>query len=426
MTIHVVQPGETVTSIAAGYGVDPVRLAADNSVDRNQLAMGQTLVVRFPRRVHAVQPGETLYSIAQSYGVSLRQLWRNNWSLGGSAALQPGQELVISYLDAKIGAALLNGYAYPFIDGTLLSEQLPYLTDLAPFTYGITADGGLLPLADEALISAARQHGTAPVMHLSTQTESGQFSTERAEAVLSDEIMQAELIRQVIETIQAKGFAGLDVDFEYLPGSLSGAYAAFLTRLRQILRPSGRFLWVALAPKTSAGQRGLLYEGHDYAALGRAVDAALLMTYEWGYTYGPPMAVAPLPNVRAVLDYAVTELLPAKILLGVPNYGYDWPLPFVQGQTWAQSISNQRAIELAIQYNIAIQYDGTAQAPYFHYTDGSGTVHEVWFEDARSLETKFRLIAKYGFLGAGIWNIMRPFSQLWLVADSLYDIETAF
>lgn len=426
MTIHVVQPGETVASIAAGYGVDPVRLAADNSVDREQLAVGQTLVVRFPRRIHAVQPGETLYSIAQSYGVSLRQLWRNNWSLGGSAALQPGQELVISYLDAKIGAALLNGYAYPFIDPALLAEQLPYLTDLAPFTYGITANGGLQPLADEALISAARQHGTAPVMHLSTLTESGQFSTERAEAILSDETMQAELIRQVIETIQVKSFAGLDVDFEYLPGSLSGAYAAFLARLRRILRPLGRFLWAALAPKTSAGQRGSLYEGHDYAALGRTVDAALLMTYEWGYTYGPPMAVAPLPNVRAVLDYAVTELPPAKILLGIPNYGYDWPLPFVQGQTRAQSISNQRAIELAIQYNIAIQYDETAQAPYFHYTDGSGTVHEVWFEDARSLEAKLRLISDYGFLGAGIWNIMRPFSQLWLVADSLYDIETAF
>ena len=149
-------------------------------------------------------------------------------------------------------------------------------------------------------------------------------------------------------------------------------------------------------------------------------------SYEWGYTYGPPIAVAPLPNVRAVLDYAVTELPPAKILLGVPNYGYDWPLPFVQGQTRAQSISNQHAIELAIQYSIAIQYDGTAQAPYFHYTDASGTVHEVWFEDARSLEAKLRLIAEYGFLGAGIWNIMRPFSQLWLVADSLYDIEHPF
>ena len=323
MTIHVVQPGETVASIAAGYGADPVRLAADNSVGQGQLAVGQTLVVRFPRRVHAVQPGETLYSISQSYGVSLRQLWRNNWSLGGSAALQPGQELVISYLGQKLGTALLNGYAYPFIDPVLLAEQLPYLTDLSPFTYGITAEGGLLPLSDEALISAARQRGTAPVMHLSTLTESGQFSTERAETILSDETMQAELIRQVTGTIQSKGFAGLDVDFEYLPGELSDAYAAFLARLRQILWPLGRFVWVALAPKTSANQRGLLYEGHDYAALGRTVDAALLMTYEWGYTYGPPMAVAPLPNVRAVLDYAVTELPPAKILLGVPNYGYD-------------------------------------------------------------------------------------------------------
>ena len=34
------------------------------------------------------------------------------------------------------------------------------------------------------------------------------------------------------------------------------------------------------------------------------------MTFEWGYTYGPPMAVAPLPQVRAVLDYAVSVIEP--------------------------------------------------------------------------------------------------------------------
>lgn len=135
--------------------------------------------------------------------------------------------------------------------------------------------------------------GTAPVLHLSTLTENGQFSTERAETVLTDGAMQAALLTQIADMVRVKGFAGVDVDFEYLPGYLSGAYAAFLERLRRILRPIGRFLWVALAPKTSADQRGLLYEGHDYAALDAAVDAALLMTYEWGYTAGPPMAVAP-------------------------------------------------------------------------------------------------------------------------------------
>lgn len=145
--------------------------------------------------------------------------------------------------------------------------------------------------------------------------------------------------------------------------------------------------------------------------------------YEWGYTYGPPLAVAPLPNVRAVLDYAVTAIPSGKIFLGVPNYGYDWPLPFVQGTTRALSISNRRAIELAVQYGVDIEYDETAQAPFFHYTDAGGVVHEVWFEDARSIDAKFRLIAEYGFRGAGVWNLMRPFSQTWLVLDSLYDIE---
>ena len=149
----------------------------------------------------------------------------------------------------------------------------------------------------------------------------------------------------------------------------------------------------------------------------------ILHSYEWGYTYGPPMAVAPIPNVRAVLDYAVTEIPPEKIFLGVPNYGYDWPLPFVQGVTRAQSISNQRAIELAVEHRIAIQYDETAQSPFFHYTDENGTVHEVWFEDARSMAAKLELIAEYGLRGAGFWNLMRPFSQTWLTLDSLYDIE---
>ena len=424
MTIHVVRPGETVDSIAAGYGVSPQRLAADNDLPAGlALAVGQTLVVRFPREIHAVTAGETLTSIAASYGTTVRQLWRNNWELGGGEALQVGQLLVISYFGEKLGEGVFNGYAYPFIEPGLLAEQLPYLSTVAPFTYGITAEGGLLPLEDEAMLEAARARGTRPVMHLSTLTEAGQFDTGRAAFILTDYEAQGRLAAEVLQTVLRKGYAGLDVDFEYLPGQLAEAYAAFLGRLRQLLAPQSRFLWAALAPKTNTRQRGLLYEGHDYAAVAAAVDGVLLMTYEWGYTYGPPMAVAPLPNVRAVLDYAVTEMPEEKIYLGVPNYGYDWPLPFVQGTTKAQSISNQRAIELAVEYGVEIQYDETVQSPFFHYTDAGGTVHEVWFEDARSMEAKLRLIAEYGFRGAGFWNLMRPFSQTWLVLDSLYDIE---
>ncbi len=423
MTIHVVRTGETVEGIAAEYGVSPRRLAADNSVPGNgALAVGQTLVVRFPRRVHAVRAGETLTSIAAAYGTAVRQLWRNNWELGGQEDLAVGQDLVISYFDEKIGEGVFNGYAYPYISPELLASELPYLSTLAPFTYGITASGGLLPLDDEAMLASARVRGTRPVMHLSTLTESGQFDTGRATMVLTDFEVQERLAAEVLQTVLRLGYWGVDVDFEYLPGQLAEAYAGFLSRLRTLLAAQGRFLWAALAPKTSASQRGLLYEGHSYPDVAAAVDGVLLMTYEWGYTAGPPMAVAPLPNVRAVLDYAVTEIPAGKIFLGVPNYGYDWTLPFIQGSSRAQSISNQRAIELALEHDIAIQYDESAQSPFFHYTDAAGAIHEVWFEDARSLEAKLRLVAEYGFQGAGFWNIMRPFSQTWLVLDSLYNI----
>ena len=424
MTIHVVQAGETVQSIAAAYGADVSRLAADNAVPPDgALAVGQTLVVRFPRTLHTVQPGETLASIARAYGTTVRRLWQNNWSLGGGSALLPGQTLVVSYQDSPLGSAVVNGYAYPYIGSALLDAELPYLSCLAPFTYGIGAEGTLLPLDDDALLAAARQRGVRPVMHLSTLTESGQFDTNRAVLVLTDSAVQDRLVSEVRQTFLRRGYAGLDVDFEFLPGTLAAAYAAFLDRLRRLLRAQGRFLWAALAPKTGPQQAGLLYEGHNYAAVGAAADAVLVMTYEWGYTAGPPMAVSPLPSVRAVLDYAVTEIPAGKILLGLSNYGYDWPLPFVRGTTRALSISNQRAIELAIQYGVAIQYDETAQAPYFHYTDGDGTVHEVWFEDARSLSARLALIAAYGLLGAGVWNLMRPFPQTWLTLASLYDIR---
>lgn len=281
MTIHVVRSGETLETIAAQYGVDPAQLGAANDVPAGgALAVGQTLVVRFPRQVHAVQSGETLSSIAAAYGTDNRTLWQNNWSLGGGDALTAGELLTVSYFDEKIGAAAFNGYAYPYIEPELLAAQLPYLTYMAPFTYGIDAQGGLLPLDDSGMIAAARQRGTRPVMHLSTLTESGQFNTERGAMVLTDEALQERLLGEIMETIRQKGYVGLDVDFEYLPGHLAGAYAAFLERLHWVLRSQGRLLWAALAPKTSAVQRGLLYEAHDYAAVGAAVDGVLLMTYE--------------------------------------------------------------------------------------------------------------------------------------------------
>ncbi len=423
MEIHVVKPGDTLFSLSMEYDVPMSQIALDNGLEApNQLVSGQALVIRFPQVTHVVQPGDTLSSIARQYGVSLRALYQNNPILGGRDQIWLGETLVISYRQRPGPSILVNAYAYANISDDLLFSTLPFLSYLTPFTYGFTSSGALVELSDARLISAALSMGTAPLMHLSTLTPEGGFSNELSHLLLNDLQLQNVLIDNLTTTLLQKGYRGLDVDFEYVFSQDAEAYAAFLHRLTNTFNPMGFPVIAALAPKTSATQKGELYEGHNFSAIGAAVNQVLLMTYEWGYTYGPPMAVAPLPNVRQVVEYALTEIPARKIWLGVPNYGYDWPLPFVQGETRATSISSQQAVALARRYGVAIQYDNKAQSPWFQYTDESGQNHEVWFEDARSIRAKLALIPEYG-LGAGYWNLMREFPQNWVVLSSLYQIR---
>ncbi len=424
LEIYVVAPGDTLTSISERFGVSVERISVTNEIPpETPLVVGQTVVILRPDILHTVVEGETLSSIASLYGVSENTLYRNNINLGGLPIIFPGQSLVISYEDLPTYDATVYGYAYPFINIPLLRQTLPYNTYLAPFTYGFNSEGELVELNDATLLTLARAYGTRGLMHLSTLTEDGGFSSALAEGVLSDSVARENLIENVLATMEQKGYSGLDIDFEYLPARNAAAYAELVAEFRERLSPLGKIVIVALAPKTSDDQRGLLYEGHNYAALGAAADFVLLMTYEWGYTYGPPLAVAPLPNVRRVVEYALTVIPPEKIFLGIPNYGYDWTLPFEQGQSRAQSISSVRAVELARRFRAEIQYDEAAQSPFFNYVSDDGKTHEVWFEDARSIDAKLSLIREYSLFGAGYWNLMRPFPQNWLVLNSRFNIR---
>lgn len=134
------------------------------------------------------------------------------------------------------------------------------------------------------------------------------------------------------------------------------------------------------------------------------------------------MAVAPINMVRRVVEYALTEIPREKISLGIPNYGYDWPLPYERGVTRATTLGTQEAIALAIAHGVEIQFDETAQSPYFRYWQ-YGVQHEVWFEDVRSMKAKFDLIKLFGLTGAGYWQLMRFFRANWLMLKELFSVE---
>lgn len=373
--------------------------------------------------IYVVRPGDTINGIAQSYGTDLEVLIQSN-GLPNPEQLLVGQAIVIpeGTSGEQWGQLSVNGYAYTYINTEILRETLPYLTYVSPFTYGFNTDGSLVELQDEAIRNELPGTDVGAIMHLTTLTPEGRFSNELAQDFLSNEGIWPVLSDNILRTIAQKGYRGLDIDFEYVPREVREAYVAWLAFIGASLRENGYFLMTALAPKVSPDQPGLLYEGHDYYGIGRVSDYVLLMTYEWGYTYGPPMAVAPIPQVRRVLDYAVTEIPAQKIYMGIPNYGYDWTLPFVRGSSRARSIGNVEAIEIAAANRTEILFDEAAMSPYFYYTDEQGRAHAVWFEDARSIDAKMSLIREYGFYGAGVWNIMRTFPQGWLVMSQRYSI----
>ena len=423
MDIHVVQPGDSMYQLAQQYGVPMERLLQDNQLPNpSQLVVGQTIVVQYPELTHTVKAGDSLYSIAQMHSTTAVQLLRNNPSLQGRDLLYPGQVIVVKYASRPQGTLTVNAYAYPTIDRSLLRATLPYLSLLTPFTYRFDEEE-LIPLRDDALVNAALQSRVAPVLHLSNLDENERFSGELAHELLEDEDDQKELIEEIVRTAERRGYQWVDVDFEYLRAEDARAYARFLARLRRALAPGGRPLISALAPKTSADQPGRLYEGVDYHLIAQSVDHALLMTYDWGNLSGPPMAVAPLPEVRRVVEYALTEFTPSQLFLGVPNYGYDWPLPYRQGGR-TRSLNNVEAVRLAWDRRAAIRYDEQAQAPWFRYVDGQGGEHEVWFEDARSIQAKVRLALDYGLYGIGVWNLDRPFPQGWAVVNAMAEIRS--
>jgi spore germination protein len=291
-----------------------------------------------------------------------------------------------------------------------------------PFTYGFKPDGSLVMLNDEVMIARATVYETKHVMHLSTLTEEGVFSTELAEYLLNNRDLWNVLISNVLNAMRQKGYYGLDVDFEFLGIENALKYAEFIAFAREKLNEQGFPVLVALAPKTSVTQPGVLYQGHDYKALGQAANSVLLMTYEWGYTAGPPMAISPIKQVSDVVEFALTQIDANKIFLGISNYGYDFTLPYVPGESKAPSVSIVEATNLAIQKGATIQYDEVVQAPYFRYFE-NGAEHIVWFEDVRSLQARLQLLQKNNLRGALYWNLNRPNPQNLVLINAIIDIK---
>lgn len=372
-------------------------------------------------QIYEVKAGDSLWAIARRFGRTVEELTALN-QLADPARLVPGLALAIP---GGGGPALrsveVNAYVYPNISQSVLAESLPFFTTLCPFSYAATEEGALTPIEDTRLIESAYAASVAPLLTVTNLGEQG-FSSRIGHAVLTDRAVQDRVFDQILSLIREKDYYGLNINFEYLYPFDRDSYSQFVARAAELLHPLGCPVSTAIAPKASADQPGFLYAAHDYAAHGRYADRVILMTYEWGYTFGAPQAVSPVDRIRQVLNYAVTVIPREKILMGFSNYAYDWTLPWKQG-TAARLLSNAGAQELAISRGAEVHYDAASAAPWFNYADAEGKTHVVWFEDVRSALARLRLVEEYGLAGLSIWTADRLWRPALAALESLYDVE---
>ncbi|KMY30215.1 spore gernimation protein [Lysinibacillus xylanilyticus] len=467
MIIHVVSAGETIWQIANSYSVPINSIIQLNALSNpDQLVIGQSLVIPSPYTTHIVKRGDTLWSISQQYGVTMQSIITEN-HLTNPDVLTPGTRLIIPptthivlpgetlsqiatqygttvqaiVLENEIpnpnmiyaGTHLIIPRAKPSIEVVAYSYQESkeavqsinaighLLTYFSPFAYMVKEDGTLQPIKDQEMIDAAVAKNITPMLTL-TNFSSTETGSNLSHVILSSAELREKVINNTLQVMQEKGYKVLNVDFENVLPADRENYNTFLQLAVDRLHPKGYLVSTALAPKTSATQAGTLYEAHDYEAHGRIADFVILMTYEWGYRLGPPQAISPINEMRKVVEYALSVIPANKIFLGFEIYARDWLLPHVKGQE-AETFSSQEAINRAIKHGATIQYDRTAQSPYFRYVDEQGKNHEVWFEDARSAQAKFDMTKEYNLRGISYWALGFPFPQNWALLNNDFSIK---
>ena len=375
--------------------------------------------------IYVVKKGDSLYSIAKQFGTNATTLASIN-EIPDPDVLVLGQALVLPSTpspERPIIESNLFVEWYTEIPSDRVIQQVeksaPQLTYMMPFAYDVKRDGSLTPMNWGRLPEIAKANNVEAVIVL-VNIENGAFSDTLATTIFNNKEVKQKVFEEAVDEAKKRGTTHIHTDFEYIDPKDRENYVNFLKELKEYAK--GFTISASLAPKTSSNQSGKWYEGHDYKAIGEVVDFVIIMTYEWGYSGGPPMAVSPIGPVRKVLEYALTEISPEKILMGQNLYGYDWTLPFKPGNPFAKALSPQQAIQLAKERNAAIEYDSVAQAPFFHYWK-DGKEHEVWFEDARSIQAKFNLLKELKLRGISYWHSGFDFPQNWYLLNEMFRIK---
>lgn len=357
--------------------------------------------------IYVVKKGETLHSISSQTGVPVCKIIHDNHIMNWEGITE-GQSLLILKQEESFNVGkdmYVAGYTYPFIEPYILEQAFPALNELLVFSYGFDFTGRLNPPIHDidSMIEAAWEEGVEPLLVL-TPFSRGGFGRQLVEVLVENTKIQKTVIENLIETVEKKNYSGVNIFFGDIYGNSDKLYQ-FVERVKQELNRKGYQMSVTVTMSMIS----------EVAYLNSTVllaDKVFLMLSDVDERYRSPEPIAPLNKVRKTLDMILKELPENKIMLGIPNFGYDWELPYEEGITKAKTIGNMEALGVAIERRSIIQYDDIAQSPYYTYVKDNIN-HEVWFDDMRSINAKFELAREYGLYGIAYWNLLLQFPENW-------------
>ncbi|MCL6444717.1 MAG: LysM peptidoglycan-binding domain-containing protein, partial [Alicyclobacillus sp.] len=380
MWIHTVVQGDTLRGIAERYGTSTREIRRLNELEgEDRLVPGLHLLVpgdTYLAEAYVLQRDDDMQRLGQRLGLSARDVeaWlgigrptvegnaeqhagtqtqacppdgSSQGALSGQTAFavtgqptRPGNTL---YLPVRVaGREVIDTHAYlvvqgNFGDGNTLRDAGRSLTYVTMYHVDIRPDGSLEGPNDAYALRAAQQARVTPLLGLTNLDENG-FNANLAHAILANRPLGQRVLDNVIQRVRSRGYAGVNLDFARLHPEDRTLYSTFAQELGNALRATGRILAVSLPPADSGAIGGVI-QSYDYWSLGRAADLVMLMTYEWGWSGGPPMPVSPITQVRRVVNYARSVIPARKIVMSIPLYGYDWTLPFVEGGEFAKALN---------------------------------------------------------------------------------------
>ena len=283
-----------------------------------------------------------------------------------------------------------------------LRMHLSHLTHLVPEWLILrNAQGDLDDQSDPTVIAIAAQ-AKLPILALVTNYRDG-WQPGDVRKILHDADARADLVANIYSNLAEHHFAGVNIDFEELTPRDRQALVAFMRQLRAKLQPAGLLLTESVPIEDPA---------YDLKQLAEVNDYLVPMVYDEHYQSGEPGPIASQGWFQKQIDRLNQAAPPAKLLIGMGNYGYDWTI----GSTGSAEATFGAVMSQATSTHSAVEWDANMANPVQRYQAG-GQPHEVWFLDAVTALNQARAVAQGGFRGVALWRLGAEDPDLWNVLE---------